>query len=209
MGRQLSHDEQIAAIAKVNPNVEVLGKIIDVNTKVLCRCKVCNNEWMGRPAELKRGAGCPKCADRRLTHEEQVAAIAKVNPNIKVLEKIVKDKTKVSCRCRVCGYKWSAAPCNLKCGRGCPKCAGVLKLTHDERVAIIAKVNNDIEILGTITGGQKKYYANAKFVIMSGRLNLAILNAAMVARYVQNAVFFPTNTANFTLWLTIWNYPRK
>lgn len=60
--RKLSHEEQVAAISKVNPDVEVLGKIVNSDTKVLCRCKVCDHEWMGRPASLKSGWGCPKCA---------------------------------------------------------------------------------------------------------------------------------------------------
>ena len=42
--RKLTHEEQVAAIAKVNPDVEVLGEIVNNSTKVLCRCKVCNHE---------------------------------------------------------------------------------------------------------------------------------------------------------------------
>lgn len=49
-------------IYKVNPNIEVLGEITGADTKVLCRCKVCGHEWSGRPASLKSGHGCRKCA---------------------------------------------------------------------------------------------------------------------------------------------------
>ena len=62
--RRLTHEEQIAAIAKVNPDVEVLGEITGDKTKVLCCCKVCGHEWMATPSDLKRGRGCQKCAKR-------------------------------------------------------------------------------------------------------------------------------------------------
>ncbi|HFI8077380.1 TPA: hypothetical protein ACGSG5_000520 [Escherichia coli] len=169
----LSHEEQVAVIAKVNPNIELLGEIINDNTKVLCRCKVCDHEWSVRPADLKRGSGCQKCGylkvaqKLRLSHEEQVAAIAKVNPDIEVLGKIKKDKTKISCRCKVCDHKWSATPVDLKRGHGCPKC-GRLKagqnraLSHEEQVTAIAEVNPDVEVLGKITGNQKKVLCRCK-----------------------------------------------
>lgn len=60
--RKLTHEEQVLAIAKVNPDVEVLGEIINCKAKVSCRCKVCDHEWMGIPNSLKSGRGCPKCA---------------------------------------------------------------------------------------------------------------------------------------------------
>ncbi|EFA4692351.1 hypothetical protein E0N58_09190 [Escherichia coli] len=126
---KLSHEEQIAVIAKTSPSVEVLGKIINNTTRTLCRCKSCGHEWLTTPASLKKGTGCPKCAElksaqaRRISHEEQIKAIANINPNIKVVGKITGNKTKVLCLCKVCGYKWRATPQKLKEGSGCLKCA--------------------------------------------------------------------------------------
>lgn len=83
--RKLTHEEQVAAIAKVNPDVEVLGEIVNNSTKVLCRCKVCNHEWSATPSNIKYGRGCQKCAgNMKLSHEEQISAITKVNPDIEV-----------------------------------------------------------------------------------------------------------------------------
>ncbi|HFE4459069.1 TPA: GIY-YIG nuclease family protein [Escherichia coli] len=130
--RKLTHEEQIAAIAKVNQNVEVLGKITDNKTKVSCRCKVCGYEWIAKPAHLKNEHGCPKCGGKmKLSHEEQVAAIAKVNPNVEVSGEITGEMKKVLCRCKVCGLEWMGIPNNLKHGHGCPKCAKYSFLSHD------------------------------------------------------------------------------
>lgn len=60
--RKLTHEEQVAAIAKINPDVEVLGEITGSMKKTLCRCKVCDHEWSATPHDIKSGHGCPKCA---------------------------------------------------------------------------------------------------------------------------------------------------
>lgn len=129
---KITHDVHIKDIAAVNPNVEVIDKIINTYTKVLCRCKVCDHKWSITPADLKKGRGCPKCArNAKLSHEEQIAAIAKVNPDVEVLGKITNNNTKVLCRCKVCSHEWSVTPCNLKNREGCPKCAKHGFLSHD------------------------------------------------------------------------------
>lgn len=128
----LSHVEQVNAIHAKNHNIEVLGMVIKDNIPVLCRCKICNHEWLGRPNHLKKGYGCPKCGGTmKLTHEEQVAAINKVNPCIEILGEITKDMEKVLCRCKICNHKWEARPSALKEGKGCPKCAQSGFLSHE------------------------------------------------------------------------------
>ena len=171
--RKLTHDEQVAAIAKVNPNVEVLGKIINDTTKVLCRCTVCKHEWNVSPNTLKRGGGCPECAKikranaKRKTHTEHVAAITKVNPNIEILGRIINTKKKVLCRCKICGHKWSATPNNLKNGKGCPGCRkekliSANRLTHDEHMTAITEANPYIEVLGKIKKATTKVLCRCK-----------------------------------------------
>lgn len=100
MGRKMTHEEHIAAIAKINNYVDVLENIVGCNNKVLCMCKVCNHEWRTTPHSLKAGKGCPECKRtkiaraKQLSHNDHVAAIANVNPFVEVLEKIVNVKQK-------------------------------------------------------------------------------------------------------------------
>lgn len=166
MPRKLTHDEHVAAITKVNPNVEVLGEIKGSNVKVLCRCKVCDHKWCATPNSLKNEHGCPECAKpkmgqgRKLSHVEHVAAINKVNPEIEVLGEIINNRAKVLCRCKVCNHEWSAAPRILKSGCGCPECGkkkqGGRRLSHEEHVAVIIRVNHDVEVLEEIKEGIKQ-----------------------------------------------------
>lgn len=161
--RKLTHEEQVEVIAKINPNIEVLGEVINNSTPVLCRCTVCNHEWKAKPNHLKNGKGCPKCGGKmKLTHEEQIAAISKINPDIEVLGETVNNSAKVRCRCRICDHEWEATPHNLKAGYGCARCAGNIRLTHEEQVAAISKVNPSVEVLGEIVSTMTKVLCRCK-----------------------------------------------
>ena len=118
-----SHEEYVKRVAKVNPNVEVLGKYIDSKTKILHRCKIDGYEWSAFPSVVLQGGGCPKCAgNAKITHEEYIIQVAKVNPSIEVLERYAGYHTKILHKCKTDGYEWYASPSNILHGFGCPKC---------------------------------------------------------------------------------------
>lgn len=67
----LSSEEHASAIMKINPDIEILGMIVNATTPVLCRCKICGHKWDSRPDNLKQGRGCPKCSQTGfLSHKE-------------------------------------------------------------------------------------------------------------------------------------------
>lgn len=127
--QRFSQEEWMAAVAKGNPNIEILEEVVNSKTPALCVCKICNHKWKAIPENIRRGEGCPECdklkriKNQTLTHEEQVIAIAEKNPDVEVLGKIVGSTTKVSCLCKICNYIWPVSPDNLKHGKGCPRCA--------------------------------------------------------------------------------------
>ncbi|QFJ53779.1 zinc-ribbon domain-containing protein [Pseudobutyrivibrio xylanivorans] len=64
--------DYINKLKENNPNVEVIGKYVNSNTKVLARCSICQNQWMVLPSSLKRGSGCPRCAHTGTSFVEQI-----------------------------------------------------------------------------------------------------------------------------------------
>lgn len=171
---QKTHAEHVAEIAAKNPNVEVLGEIKNVSTKVLTRCKICGYEWEVRPYNLKIGTGCPECGKKkqgwkgcRKTHDEYVADIAKASPNVEILGEITYAKTKVLCRCKICSHEWMTTPDRLKHGCGCPECKKVKiskakRLTHTEQMGVIAEANPGVEVLEEIKGNDTKVKCRCK-----------------------------------------------
>lgn len=117
-------EEFAEQMAQVAPDVELLGEYVNARTKVACRCRVCGQEWQGVPNHLLRGVGCPHCAGtQRLDPEAFEARAAQASPDVEVRSPYVNARTRVECRCRVCGHVWSPYPKSLLQGCGCPECA--------------------------------------------------------------------------------------
>ena len=122
-------DEYIKEVARINPNIKVLGLYVRRDTKVLHKCKVCEHEWEVVPGSILQGTGCPKCADIqraehfRKSHEDYVRELSNINPNIEVLGIYVNAHVKIKHKCKKCQYVWNPTPDYFMCGGGCPVCA--------------------------------------------------------------------------------------
>ena len=134
------------------------------HTKILHKCKVDGHQWLAQPANILSGEGCPVCgrksttAKQRQTHQDYLDKISKINKNISVIEKYVNSDTKILHKCNKCGYEWNTRPYSILQGYGCPKCASILKKTHDDYVFELFNINPNIEVCGT--------YINAKTSIL-------------------------------------------
>ena len=51
---------------------------------------------------------------------------------MKKAKKVTKPVLSLVLKCNKCGYEWNTAPNNILKGRRCPRCAGNIKLTHEE-----------------------------------------------------------------------------
>jgi ribosomal protein S18 len=150
--RKLTHEEYVDKVTKTNPNIEVIGKYINSRTKILHKCKICGREWETLPHYILEGHSCFKCAIRNLpkTHEEYIAEVAKINPNIEVVDNYINSHTKILHRCKIDKHTWLVKPCNILQGKGCPKCGYThRRLSHKDFVTIIKETNPNIEILNT------------------------------------------------------------
>lgn len=169
MPRRKTHEEFVVEMSAVNPGIEILGKYVNSKTRILCKCKTHNIEWEAFSASLLRGSGCLECGKKKTglkqskTHEEFIADIAMVNPDIQVLGKYVRSSIKIRCRCRVDGHEWEATPNNLLRGSGCGKCSGNVKnKTTKYFVSEMEKINPSVEILGEYKGNKNKILCRCK-----------------------------------------------
>lgn len=72
--------EDLLKNPKVRPDIEVLGDYINNSTPILCKCKICGNEWSVTPNKLTQGRGCPLCASTKISSGERyIAKILKDN----------------------------------------------------------------------------------------------------------------------------------
>lgn len=107
-----------------NPNIELIGDFVNVNTKMKCKCLIDGYIWESRPCDILHGHGCPKCNKcQRYTTKEFVEELSKINNDIEIIGEYVNANTYIKCRCKKDGYIWNAKPKNLLSGYGCSKCA--------------------------------------------------------------------------------------
>jgi very-short-patch-repair endonuclease len=71
------------------------------------------------------------------------------NPNIEVIGEYINAHTKIKCVCLLDGHIWYPTPTHLlHTGRGCPKCNGGVKKTHEEFVKQVKTINPNIKVVG-------------------------------------------------------------
>lgn len=98
--------------------------------RVDCECSVCKNQWDSLWGNLRKGYGCPECANKkvgdalRYTLEEVVEKLSKITKTIKILsDEYLGANIKMECECLVCKNIWMAPWSTLSVGSGCPECA--------------------------------------------------------------------------------------
>lgn len=153
MPKRKTHEEFIEEMRIKHPNIEVLDKYVDNNTKIKVRCKVDGHEWYStRRRLINQNHGCPKCyGNNKKSHEDFIKEFYEKNPNaenIEILSEYKNNKTKIKCCCKVDGHIWYAIGDSLLRGHGCPKCAGNINKNHEQFVEEMKFINPNIEILG-------------------------------------------------------------
>lgn len=170
MATKRTHDKFVNELNIVNPNIEVLGTYINVDTKIQVMCKTCGHIWFVRPSDLlrKNNTGCPKCSaknrciNRTKSQSQFENELYEINPNIEVLGDYVNNHTKIKVKCKICNNIWSSTSLTLiskQCG--CPLCsnkssANKRTKTHEKFINELKNINPDIEVLGKYINNHTK-----------------------------------------------------
>ena len=122
--KRVSVEEMNERIKERFPNIQIVGEYTNTYSKARFMCSIHKYEWKAVPSRLLVSAlGCPKCVPNSTKdHEYIVNKIKEVNDRIEITTKYVDSKTKLGCRCKVCGNEWENLPNALMFGNGCPNC---------------------------------------------------------------------------------------
>lgn len=129
MPKKKTHEEYVEEVAKINPNIEVVGTYIDTDTKIQHKCKIDGHIWEALPHNILRGKGCPRCKfskqslEQTKSHESYVLELSQKRHNVIVLGTYVNNKTKILHKCLICGYEWEVSPDKVLQHHLCPVCA--------------------------------------------------------------------------------------
>lgn len=118
------------------------------------------------PHNLLQGSGCPKCVHRAKSHDKFVSELQKKNESIEVIGKYINSKTKIKCKCNICGFIWDTLPSNLfKKSRptGCPNCwKNRNGKSHNDFVKEMFLINPNIKIIGNYINSTTKISCECK-----------------------------------------------
>ena len=159
---KVTNKDFLQRLSSKNPDIEPLEEYKGSSENILCRCKVCGNEWSARPGNLLSGKGCKPCAIKRntarqtKTHETFVAEVAIKNPYIEVLGKYIKSDKKILFRCKKCQYEWPATPDTILQGHGCHVCGGSIKKENTTFLSQLEKINTMITPLEPYVNARHK-----------------------------------------------------
>lgn len=149
-----NHEQYVNEVKKINPHIKVIGTYSDAKTPIEHFCEKHNIFWYPLPTNVLKGNGCVECGKEKIrsknrrTHIEYIEELKTVNPNIICLEKYMGANTPILHKCKIDGYEWKAIPEGIICGKKCPKCIGNLKKTHDKYIKELGITNSDIEVIG-------------------------------------------------------------
>lgn len=133
-GRVITTQSFKNEIAKLHPEVEIIGEWNGIDTPISCRCKECNFEWNYKPHSI-RTTGCPRCngsATRKWTHEEYVEKINELfDGNIVVLGHYKNMNTKILHKCNKHNYEYMMNPIHALRRQGCKLCG--YEITSEKR----------------------------------------------------------------------------
>ena len=119
MSKRKTQEEFEKEVSLASPNIKVIGKYININTKIQFKCLIHDFEFDAFPQNVLRGHGCRKCGNEKQSkkqtksHDKFIKDIMKINPNIEVISQYVNMDTKVQVKCLIDGYIWNADPRKL------------------------------------------------------------------------------------------------
>lgn len=141
MKKRKTQEEFEKELSLVLPNIKVLGKYINMNTKIHFKCLTHDFEFDAFPQNMLRGHGCRKCGNEKQSkqqtksHDQFVYDVKNINPNIEIIGKYINIDTKVKVKCLIDGYIWDADPRKLLRDVQCAVCANRKVITGINDVA--------------------------------------------------------------------------
>ena len=152
--KKKTHKEYVEEIARINPNIEVIGIYSGAHEKIKHKCLIDGYEWDVTPHNILKGRGCPMCTGHiQRTQEEYVKEVFLINPNIEVLGVYINNMFPISHKCLLHNVIWDAIPVNILRGHGCRQCgneilANMKRKDKGQYIEDLKRINSNIILIG-------------------------------------------------------------
>ncbi len=128
-----THEQFLTEIAKIHPDITVLGTYTKAVEPIRVQCNKCQKVWNPKAYGLLQGKGCPHCSAVKgalnnkgrtglKTIEQFINELHELDDSIEIIGEYVNTHSNIKCRCNRCRHEWDAKPYSLLQGHGCPRC---------------------------------------------------------------------------------------
>lgn len=161
MSRKKTQQEYINQVAKINPDIIVLGVYNGNKKKIQHQCKICGHIWETQPLHIIQGHGCPECAKKQrpisktMSHNDFAKRANILYPDIEIIGAYINTHHSIKVRCKKCGHIWSPKASTLLLshdkhgGTGCKKCYTQTQIKNVKTFKEELSVKNpSVELLG-------------------------------------------------------------
>lgn len=169
-------DAYINKIKLKYKDIDILNTYTNSKSKLLCKCKLCGNEFemrYGKIMNSTREILCKACnkiqlAERLKREKEKVNLSFQEFHNLLKEHNIISDSKpinindKVDCYCLNCQYQWKPTYKKIIKHLKCPRCTSSRYKTHDKFIEEINKINPNIIILSKYIDRKTKVSCSCK-----------------------------------------------
>lgn len=157
--RQVAYDD-LKQMTESKDFIFVDAQYINNKRYIIYKCKkhIDKGEQKMLVGGMRSSKGnCPYCLNRHRTHHDFINEIHTISPDIEVLSNFVNTKSKIKCKCKICGHIWENDANNLLQGQGCRKCSNRengLRCRHSQEWfnKEMANKQPNIEVLSAYVG---------------------------------------------------------
>lgn len=133
----------------------LIGEYVDAKTKCEFLCRM-GHEWLGTPAAVMAGHGCPHCSkNAKLSKEIVNSKLESQGRKIRLVGDYKNARTKTEFICES-GHSWIVAPHRVLSGGNCPHCSGRAPLTKEKINQRIAASGRGAVMVGDFTTTEDK-----------------------------------------------------
>lgn len=108
-----------------------MDKLIELTGCILAEFGLDSDLGVHEWDEIKK---CAQKDSKRMTTKDFKKELAGISDKIVIIGDFTGANDRLRAQCKTCNHEWQVTPTSLRAGSGCPKCAGRLKITHNQFV---------------------------------------------------------------------------
>jgi DNA-directed RNA polymerase subunit RPC12/RpoP len=142
--RKFTRETELSFVGRERGIICLSKTFFKSSTKYLWQCQKCKTQWRATHNNIKKGRGCPECAQARRIQASKKYGLPNLQQAAKRQGGLCKTKSYLGYHVKhewICkkGHEWAAIPATVFRGTWCPYCDGQRLIDPIKDMAVLAK----------------------------------------------------------------------